>query len=226
MKKGEALKKVFSVASLISLGWMGPGLVDYLTGHEKTGNDSESSAVVQANPTSLMNKDGLSRIKVTTITEAMGLVAIGAEGRERLARIKDERDLCNVTKGNAIINGPAPEGDRYTKEFQSCADRTLHYQAALLQAGALLGKDNYKVMSDADICGVEAIAQLRAVKKYDIEANTNAMTHDLMLSMMNTALDNCGKLNGDYKIPGATWNDFANKMAITPFFSQKPAGPS
>jgi hypothetical protein len=57
--------------------------------------------------------------------------------------LTDARDICTVVKGNAILNSTADLGEsRFGREFETCANRTLHYEASLMQAGGIIGVNN------------------------------------------------------------------------------------
>src|SRR5690606_7891679 len=102
--------------------------------------------------------------------------------------------------------------------FDTCADRTLHHEAAFLQAGGILGVANIVKMTGADFCGVFRIAMGRALLKYVLEAERKIPDHETMLKSINAQLIECAQTHGKFALSARLWNEYANLAIILPFY--------
>lgn len=219
MKK--KLSMLFTALSIGSIVWMG---YDFFNRPDTApaGQSAQAAQSVAASDAAPATET-VGGVTLTQVDpgEAFGLMLIGAQNKDRLATLTDARDLCTVVKGNAILNNSKLGERRFTKEFETCADRTLHHEAAFLHAGSVFGADNILKMSGADYCGVFRIAMGRAMFKYALEAGKEIPDHDSTLENINAQLDECAAAKGEFTVSGEVWNDYANQALILPFYAPK-----
>lgn len=215
----RALSILLTALSTISLIWMGYAFPNGSLASPalRTFAVSQPASVAPASET----VKGVKLVLVVPI-EALGLMLIGAQNADRLPALTDVRDLCTIVKGNAVLQNPDLGQRRFTKEFETCADRTLHHEAAFLQAGSILGAANILRMTGADFCGVFRIAMGRALLKYVAEAGRNIPDYDTMLKNINEQLSECARSHGKFALPPELWNDYANLAIILPFYGSRP----
>lgn len=221
----KKVSAIFTALSLGSLAFMGYG---YFNDRPSDSPASVTTPVqaaapspsAQPQPAQGTTVDGVT-LKEVNAGEAFGLLLLGAQNKERLATLSDPRDLCTVVKGNAILNNSTDLGEsRFSREFETCANRTLHYEASLMQAGSIIGVSNISKMNAADFCGVTRLSIGRAMIKYALEAGQTIPDHDTMLDNINNHLDDCAA-TGQFALSDAVWNEYANQAIILPFYAPK-----
>lgn len=214
-KLKATLMKLVSAASFISLGWMGPGLVDQFTGPapQDAGAEVATPAVIGAKP---------GQAAALSDAETQGLLLMGASYGAQLQNMQDPRDLCRAIKTNAVLSGQGQKN--YSAEFESCATRDLHYDAALLQEGALLGLAGLHAADQGDYCALKRVAAMRAEMKNALEFGKELATHDETLQSLNEIFTACQSA-GEFKIDNQSWNNVANQMVLLPFYQKAPAAP-
>ncbi|MGZ9108982.1 MAG: hypothetical protein ACXW4B_09205 [Micavibrio sp.] len=221
---------IFTALSLGSLAFMGYGYFnDKPAGSPASittpAQAGASAQPAQSQPAQSATVDGVTLQEVNT-GEAFGLLLLGAQNKERLATLSDPRDLCTVVKGNAILNNSTDLGEsRFSQEFETCANRTLHYEASLMQAGGIIGVENISKMTAADFCGVTRLSVGRAMMKYALESGQTIPDHDTTLDNINDHLDECAA-TGQFALSDAVWNEYANQAIILPFYAPKAVAPA
>lgn len=220
------LAKSLTAASFISLGWMGPGLVEQFSAPGAP-DSSGATAPLQfgVTPAATMESAvGQTHAGALSNDETKGLILLGATFGPNLANLQDPRDLCRVVKSNTALTNPPPADKRYTAEFESCAGRTLHYDASLLQMGALMGQTSLAGSGEGDYCAIKKVASLRAEMKIALQGGKAIATHDETLQSLNNIFKSCEPA-GEFKIDNQTWNNAANQMILLPFYQTKPTAP-
>lgn len=125
-KMNSFLAKTLTAVSFISLGWMGPGLVEQFSGPASAPDASSATAPLQQGATPAATMENAAGASLSN-DETKGLLLLGATFGPNLANLQDPRDLCRVVKSNAALTNPPGDEKRYSAEFESCAGRTLHY---------------------------------------------------------------------------------------------------
>jgi|GEM_PF-5595707 hypothetical protein len=207
-------KKIFAVVSALgwaSMGWMAHGFFNDQNDTVTTPDQAVATtpAVRGASPA---QADGSVVLATVPKAEAIGLMNIGAQKGAALTSISDEQSLCAVVKDNALKTNPSAE-------FKDCANRTLHYDAAFLQAGAVFGAE-LNNMKGGDLCAVYKIASTRAAMKYTLEAGQAIPDHDTTMANVNRILDGCLS-DGEYGAANAAWNSYVNQAVILPFYQKQ-----
>lgn len=216
-------KKIFAAISAISwasLGWMAHGFFNGQNDTATTPDQTQTSAPATRGASPLQ-ADGTVLLSTVPKAEAIGLINIGAQKGAALNSITDEASLCAVVKDNAQKTNPSAE-------FKDCANRTLHFDAAFLQAGAVFGAE-INNMKGGDLCAVYKVASTRAAMKYTLEAGQAIPDHDTTMANVAKILDGCLS-EGEYGAANAAWNSYVNQAVILPFYKkedvQKPAAPT
>lgn len=227
----KKISAIFTALSVGSFVWMGygyftkpEGVTPAATSTAQAASASTSSSAATAQAPGSTTVDGVTLREVDP-GEAFGLMLLGAQYKDKLATLTDPRDLCTVVKGNAILNNSKLGDRRFSTEFETCADRTLHYEAALMQAGSIIGTENISKMTEADFCGVNRLSVGRAMMKYALEAGQAIPDHDSTLETINMHLEDCAA-KGAYGLSDQLWNDYANQALILPFYKSKGPAPS
>lgn len=226
-KMKTVLMKGLTAASFISLGWMGPGLVEQFSGPASVADAPSATTPLQfgVTPAATMESAAGQGVAGTLPDgETNGLLLLGATFGPNLANLQDPRDLCRVVKSNTALTNPPAAEKRYTSEFESCAGRVLHYDASLLQMGALIGQTQLAASGPGDYCAIKKVASLRADMKIALQGGKAIATHDETLVSLNNIFKSCEPA-GEFKIDNQTWNNAANQMILLPFYQQKPAAP-
>jgi len=216
----KKVSAIFTALSLGSLAFMGYGYFNDKPADSPASITTPAQAGAPAQSAQGTTVDGVT-LKEVSAGEAFGLLLLGAQNKERLATLSDPRDLCTVVKGNAILNNTTNlDESRFSREFETCANRTLHYEASLMQAGSIIGVSNISKMTAADFCGVTRLSVGRAMLKYALEAGQTIPDHDTMLDNINTHLGECAAAS-EFALSDAVWNEYANQAIILPFYAPK-----
>lgn len=218
-------KKVFAVISAISwasVGWMAHGFFNGQNDTAATPDQTQTSAPASTQRSaSPLQADGTVLLSTISRDEYIGLINTGAQKGAALNAISDEASLCAVVKENAQKTNPSVE-------FKDCANRTLHFDAAFLQAGAVFGAE-INNMKGGDLCAVYKVASTRAAMKYTLEAGQAVPDHDTTMANVAKILDGCLS-EGEYGASNQAWNSYVNQAVILPFYKkedvQKPAAPA
>lgn len=223
-------KKIFAVLSALSwasMGWMAHGFFNGPDDTAATPDPAQISAPAAApvaTGTAQVQADGSVLLATVPKAEAIGLINMGAQKGAALNSINDEQSLCALVTENALQTNAA-KYDATSTEFKTCAKRSLHFEAAFLQVGAVFGAEIAQ-MKGGDLCAVYKIASRRAGMKYTLEAGKAIPDHDQTMAGVGAALDGC-LASGEYGVSNAAWNSYVNQAVILPFYKkedvQKPA---
>jgi hypothetical protein len=220
-------KKIFAVISALgwaSLGWMAhdfyEGRNDAPANPGPVAAQPAASSASGSRAASPVQADGSVVLATIPRSEMTGLMNTGAQKGAALNAITDEQSLCALVKDNALKTNPAAYPTA-TAEFESCANRTLHFDAAFLQAGAVFGAELAN-MKGGDLCAVYKIASTRAAMKYTLEAGQAVPAHDTTMENVNKILESClGE--GEYGASNDSWNSYVNQAVILPFYKKEDA---